>query len=96
MLALMLVNTPGIAQDLPGEALSMHVDRSYYLAGDEIFFAVYCTETGSGHLSQLSVLANVELINHQGEIISREKIALKNGTGSGRIHIPVKQTPGNT
>lgn len=94
MLALILLKAPCLAQDLPREALSMHVDRSYYLAGDEIFFAIYCTETGSGHPSQISVLANVELINHQGEIISREKIALKNGTGSGRIHIPRETNSG--
>lgn len=87
-LALMLLGTVCLAQDLPGEKLSMHANRSYFLAGDEILFALYCIETGSGLPSHISVLANVELINQQGEVIKREKILLKNGFGSGSIQIP--------
>ncbi len=93
-LMLMLINSPSLAQDLPGEKLSVHVDRSYYLAGDEILFALYCTEVGSGLPSQVSLVANVELINQQGEIIKREKILIKNGCGSGRIFIPRETNSG--
>jgi len=77
-----------IAQEELREEVSLHVDRNYYLAGDEIYFALYCTEAGSGLPSQISVLANVELVNHQGELVTREKILLKNGCGSGCFRIP--------
>ena len=94
ILAAMLAMTPGKAQDLPGEALSLHIDRNYYLAGDRIFFAVYCTEAGSGFPSRISVQANIELINQKGEIIGREKIILKNGSGGGSMHIPEEVNSG--
>ena len=79
---------------MPGEALSLHVDRNYYLAGDQVFFAVYCTEAGSGLPSGITVQAKLELINRQGEIIGREKIRLKNGRGRGSMQIPEEVNSG--
>lgn len=89
---LILAALPGgvicMAQEELREEVSIHVDRNYYLVGDEIFFAVYCTEAGSGLPSRISVVANVELMNHQGELLERKKILLENGSGSGSLQIP--------
>ncbi len=91
---MLLVAVACMSQGVLREEVSLHVERNYYLPGDEIFFAVYCTEAAEGIPSRISVLANIELINRQGELLSREKIRLKNGTGSGSIQIPMELSSG--
>ena len=88
ILAALQYALPCKAQEELREELSLHVDRNYYLPGDQVYFAVYCTEAGSGLPSGISALANLELINRQGELLVRKKIRLKNGTGSGSFRIP--------
>ena len=92
--ALMLTTAASFSQDELREEIAVHVDRNYYLPGEEIYFAVYCTEAGSGLPSRISVLANVELMNRQGELLLRKKLRLANGTGSGSMYIPMDLNSG--
>ncbi len=76
------------SQDELGEEICVFTDRNYYLAGDVLHYVVYCTEKRSGEASGISALANVDLLNREGEVIFRERVVLKNGKGYGSFRIP--------
>ena len=74
------------------ERVYVSTDKECYLAGEPLWFSVYCIE-GSG-LSNMSKVAYLEL--HNGEqVLSTVKVALKDGRGCGRFQIPFSVPTGN-
>ena len=41
----------------------LHIDRSKYIAGEEVWFSIYSIDPESGKLSTKSAIAYVELLN---------------------------------
>lgn len=77
------------------EKIFIHTDRSFYVAGEIIWFKAYCADASTNHLSALSKVAYIEVLDKDKQPVLQAKIALKDGTGSGSFVIPVNIHSGN-
>jgi hypothetical protein len=84
-----------LTQDFPQEKVFLHLDKSYYLSGETIFFKAYLTAGSFNQLSPLSKTLYVELINDKNEKIEKRIIQIKEGVGSGDIAIFSEVPSGN-
>jgi len=71
------------------ERVFVHLDRNHYLAGERIWFTIFCLEQNSKKPSVVSSVAYIELLDHQGEPVLQKKIELSEGKGNGFFEIPV-------
>jgi hypothetical protein len=67
----------------PQEKVHLHLDKPSYLVGDDIWFKAYVVNTSDSHLSRLSGVLNVELINSSDSLLQYRKLAVINGQTSG-------------
>jgi TonB-dependent SusC/RagA subfamily outer membrane receptor len=70
------------------EKAYLHTDRTYYYAGDDIWFKAYLIESFSGLPSGLSNSLHVELISPASQIISSHIIRIDSGLGHGDFKLP--------
>lgn len=70
------------------ERLLLHTDRQLYITGETIWFKIYAFSAQQSKLSDFSKVANLELISHEGNAISRVKVELEKGIGEGAIELP--------
>ena len=77
------------------EKVFVHVDRSFYLAGEIIWFKIYCTDANSNSLLHLSKVAYVEVLDKDQQPVLQAKIALKDGVGDGSLLLPATIRSGN-
>ncbi|EAR01529.1 hypothetical protein [Maribacter sp. HTCC2170] len=80
---------------LHGETVYIHHNASLLLAGEQLYYSIYCLDVDSKLLSSLSKIAYVELVGANGEHIFRHKIMLKSGVGQGDFFIPTSVPTGN-
>jgi hypothetical protein len=79
----------------PVEKVYLHLDKSYYLPGDTIWFKAY-TVIGEKHqLSALSKVLYCELINNRDSVINREVLRLKTGMAWSDFYLPRSLKPGS-
>ncbi len=83
----LIITLPCHAQEYR-EGIFLHLDRSYYLAGESILYTIYCVEEETGKPSKASALAHVELLDREGGVIRQAKVRLSRGVGWGRLIIP--------
>lgn len=81
-------------RNLPDEKIFVHTDRSWYKAGDTIWYKAYVL---NAHLaaSTKSGLMYVELINDSNRVVKRLDIKINNGIANGNIAVKRKMYPGN-
>jgi hypothetical protein len=79
---------------LPAEKVHLHLDKSYYTAGDTIWFKGYTVVGPLHQLSAISHVLNVELINGSNKIVKALKLAMPNGITNGDIILPDSLTAG--
>ncbi|MEO8887664.1 MAG: hypothetical protein ABI367_16485 [Mucilaginibacter sp.] len=77
------------------EKLFVHTDKSFYLAGEIIWFKIYDISEAQNKLVDASKVAYVEILDKNNAPILQGKINLENGTGNGSFYIPVSATSGN-
>lgn len=77
------------------EKLFVHTDRSFYLAGETIWFKLYCFNGLTNRLLDFSKVAYIDLIDDQQQSVLETTVKLDGGTGSGSLSIPMSQTSGN-
>ena len=65
------------------EKIYLHLDKNDYSAGENIWFKLYCTTAPFNYLSNISKIANIELISPTNNIIKSIKIPLTLGLGIG-------------
>lgn len=77
------------------EKLFVHLDRTYYAAGETIWFKGYLSNASSGSLFPTSNFIYAELLNDKGDAVSRVKIK-KSGDGfPGNILVRDELKSGN-
>ena len=77
------------------EKLYVHLDRSYYLTGEILWFKVYNVD-GSFHKPlDLSKVAYIEILSPENHPVLQAKVALANGHGDGSIFLPASLGSGN-
>lgn len=74
-------------EQLPFEKVVLHLDKTYCIAGDSIWFKAYCLQENQ-QKSPLSKVLYVEIYNESKKAISQQKIKLVDGITWGAIGIP--------
>jgi hypothetical protein len=69
------------------EKVIMHTDRPLYIAGENIWYKIYCLNADDLP-SDLSQAVYVELLNQENQQIIAQVIHLSKGSGNGVIEIP--------
>lgn len=58
------------------EKVYLHLDNNWYFTGDTIYYKAYVVDAATNRPSQLSRVLYVELLNEQGYLVERQKIAM--------------------
>lgn len=77
------------------EKLFAHTDKSFYLAGEIIWFKLYYVNGSDNKATSLSKVAYVELLDKEHRPVMQGKVALNDGYGSGSFYLPSSVSAGN-
>lgn len=80
---------------IPQERIFVHSNTSLFLTGEYLYYTVYCLNSETNTLSDLSKVAYVEMISKDGTQFFKQKIKLENGLGHGDFFIPVSAPTGS-
>jgi hypothetical protein len=73
----------------PQEKLFVHIDRSFYLAGETIWFSLYDLDARSNRPISFSNIAYIELLTPDDSAVLQAKVEMSNGRGDGSFSIPL-------
>jgi len=80
----------------PGETIVLHLNSTFFVTGETLFFKVYCFEGSTPFkLSGVSSIAYVELIGADQKPVAQIKVTMKNGLGTGDYFFPGHMASGN-
>ncbi len=77
------------------EKLFVHMAKDFHLAGELLWFKVYCVDETFNKPLDFSKLAYVEVLDDSNTAVLQAKIALENGSGNGSLYLPVSLVSGN-
>ena len=77
------------------EKLFVHTDKSFYLAGELLWFKVYSVDGSNKRTDNLSKVAYLEVLDKDNEAILQAKVALNGGSGHGSWFLPASLSSGN-
>ncbi|HMH22110.1 MAG TPA: hypothetical protein VK563_10050 [Puia sp.] len=77
------------------EKVFVHTDKSFYLAGEIVWFKCYVVDGSFHRPLDLSKLAYVEILSADQRPFLQGKIALKEGFGNGSFQLPFSIHSGN-
>jgi hypothetical protein len=77
------------------EKLFVHADKTVYLAGEIVWFKLYCLDGSSHRPMHISKLAYVEILDKDERFVLQGKIAMNNGEGKGSFYLPLSLASGN-
>jgi hypothetical protein len=84
----------GYSWNHPTEKIYLHTDKSYYVAGEDIWFKAYLM-IGPYHVpDSISNVVYVELIHADGTLFERKIIRVREGLGWGDFDLPSNIPPG--
>lgn len=81
-------------KELPLEKVYLHLDRSFYTAGEDIWFKAYLMDARDYIPNTLSEIVYVELIGPNNEVIAKRTLKTKSGSAAGDFKIPAKSIAG--
>jgi hypothetical protein len=76
------------------EKLFAHIDKSFYLAGEDCWFSIYVVDADFNKPAALSGIAYIELLDNQLKPVVQSKIRLDTGRGHGSFHLPASMPSG--
>ncbi len=71
-----------------GEKIYLHLDKTFYISGETLWFSVYLVNAASHVLSSSSGLVYVELIDTNKTVIVQKRVYMEDGGGYGQISLP--------
>jgi hypothetical protein len=74
-------NTPAMLKK--HESMMVHMNTDVFLTGENLLFKLYCVESTSSTMSEISKMAYVELIGENHKPVAQIKITLEHGEGYG-------------
>ncbi len=81
--------------DLHKETIFIHQNASLLLAGEQLYYKMYCIDPETGGFSSLSKMGYVELVGANGQAVFKHKITLSAGVGQGDFFVPTTVPSGN-
>lgn len=82
-------------EKIPQEKIYLHYNSSFLMSGDYLLFTMYCFDTKTFNLSQLSKVGYIELVNSNKKSVFKTKLKLNNGIGYGDFFIPTSLPSGD-
>lgn len=79
----------------PTEILHVHLQKNIYISGEVILFKLYCINSSTHQLSDISKVAYLELIDQNGVAVSQNEVILNNGMANGGFVITPQLPSGN-
>ena len=83
-----------LSKELPVEKVYLHLDKSYYSAGEDIWFKAYLLDANTHEPSILSGILYVELINAERTILNKRIVKTANGSAAGDFQLSSKLPSG--
>jgi len=83
------------AVEIPQERIYLHYNSSLLFSGEHLLFKIYCINTKTKKLSNLSKMAYIELIGSDKKSVFQQKIWLESGFGQSDYFIPTNISSGN-
>jgi hypothetical protein len=80
---------------IPKETVYIHHNDSFLLAGEYLYYKLYCLNAENNRPSDVSKIAYVELVGKDKQPIFKHKIKLRSGLGQGDFFIPTTIPSGN-
>lgn len=77
------------------EKLFVHTDKSFYLAGELLWFKIYNVNAVNYKPADLSKITYVEILDKDNKPVMQAKISLTRGKGNGSFYLPVSVSSGN-
>jgi hypothetical protein len=77
------------------EKLFVHTDKTFYLAGETIWFKIYSVDESFNKPLSVSSIAYVEVIGKDQKPVLQTKISMDAGTGDGYLTLPTSLASGN-
>lgn len=77
------------------EKIFVHTDKETYLAGELLWFKIYCTDGSNNNPLDISKVAYIELLDSKHNPVLQAKIAMEKGMGSGSFYLPFSIASGN-
>ncbi|MFZ5972889.1 MAG: hypothetical protein ACOYXA_14985 [Bacteroidota bacterium] len=77
------------------EKIYAHIDQTFYLTGEVLWFKLYCVDGTLHHYRNLSKVAYVEVLDNAHQAVLQTKVSLEEGQGRGSIFIPATLSNGN-
>src|SRR5512137_2347696 len=74
--------------DYPWEEIYVHTDRQDYIAGENVWFALYLVDRQSLKPSGISKIGYLEVFNSENRPVAGKRIKIENGYGSGQVILP--------
>jgi TonB-dependent SusC/RagA subfamily outer membrane receptor len=81
------IQQPADTSELPLEKLYLHLDKSFYTAGESIWFKAYLMDGRTYTPTALSEVVYVELIGPNGTILSKNVLKTNNGSAAGDFEL---------
>lgn len=75
--------------DFPQEKIYLHIDKTLFTAGDDLWFKVYLVDADSHKPGALSKVVFVDIISPLLEILSSKTIKIDEGCGNGDFKLPI-------
>lgn len=73
---------------IPQEKVFVQMDNTCYFLGDTIWFSAFTSRTNSDRPSKISRVLYAELWNHDGYMVERKLVEMRDGRGSGFFELP--------
>ncbi len=83
-----------LSKELPIEKIYLHLDKSYYTAGEDVWFKAYLLDANTHEPSILSEILYVELIDTQKTILKKRIVKTTDGSAAGDFKLASKLPSG--
>jgi len=77
------------------EKIFLHVNKSFYVAGEILWFKIYCTDGSNNKPLNMSKVAYVELVDDNYNAVVQSMVELNNGYGNGSLYLPFSLNTGH-
>jgi len=77
------------------EKLYVHTDKNFYIAGEIVWFKLYCVDAALNQPLGISTVAYVEIVDRNNAAVLQAKIALGKEGGQGSFYLPISVSSDN-
>jgi hypothetical protein len=84
-----------VLEQTPLETLYVHPSATLLFPGEYLYYSIYCINTQTYKLSNISEIAYIQILNEANDILINQKVFLRSGRGQGDIFLGTNLPSGN-